>query len=471
MIESVPPLELHCPFNICSAVGNAAASTAKHAAVSAANAVLASFASWVVGGATWLVDQAIAFLKQTTNIDIRYAWFARREGAMTQVALLVVLPMVLAATIGAIIRQDTKRLVRIYGVGIPLAGTATVAAIALASEAIAVVDAMCDAITSHTKAYEPFTNIDGDMTHHGMPLIVEILIGSVVLLAGLVLWLELILRSIVVDIAVFFLPLGLAAVVWPATAQITKRFVEVLVAVIGSKFVIVATLTLAAALAEHAGSGAADAVKATAVLLLAAFAPFALLRLIPLVEVAAIAHLEGMSRRPIRAGAGAASMASGGARSAGGLLLSRAGGGVGGDVTSGDIPWRAGDFDLDNLPASAGGGSAAGGSPGGGLGSTGGASGGTSGGGSSGGGSSGGGSPGGGSKGGGGPTGPSPAVTPAPAGGSPPEGAEHGSSRASGSGSVGAGGGMPDPADLPGPLPVLGAPPSIPPERDGSSDG
>lgn len=35
-----------------------------------------------------------------------------------------------------------------------------------------------------------------------------------------------------------------------------------------------------------------------AVLLLAGFAPFALLRMVPVVEAAAMAHLEGLSRRP-----------------------------------------------------------------------------------------------------------------------------------------------------------------------------
>jgi hypothetical protein len=43
------------------------------------------------------------------------------------------------------------------------------------------------------------------------------------------------------------------------------------------------------------------AVSGVAILLMAAFAPMALLKLVPLVEVSAIAHLEGLSRRPFQA--------------------------------------------------------------------------------------------------------------------------------------------------------------------------
>src|SRR6202021_473452 len=104
--------------------------------------------------------------------------------------------------------------------------------------------------------------------------------GAFLGLAAVALWMEMVLRAAVVYIAVFFLPLGLAAFVWPATAHITKRFVEILVAAIGSKFVIVATLTLGEGFIGHHGTGGVgidDTVTGAVVLLLAAFAPFAVL--------------------------------------------------------------------------------------------------------------------------------------------------------------------------------------------------
>jgi len=87
--------------------------------------------------------------------------------------------------------------------------------------------------------------------------------------------------------------------------------------------VIVDALTLGLA-ALSSGTSADVAVAAGAILLIAGFAPFTLLRLAPVVESAAIAHLEGVSRRPFRAASRAASMAAAPAQNpAARLLLSR----------------------------------------------------------------------------------------------------------------------------------------------------
>ena len=60
------------------------------------------------------------------------------------------------------------------------------------------------------------------------------------------------MRAAAIYVAVFFMPLALACYVWPATTAIAKRTVELLAALILSKFVIVATLTLGVA-ALHGG--------------------------------------------------------------------------------------------------------------------------------------------------------------------------------------------------------------------------
>jgi hypothetical protein len=93
-------------------------------------------------------------------------------------------------------------------------------------------------------------------------------------------------RAAAIYVAVFFMPLALACYVWPATAAIARRTVELLAALILSKFVIVATLTLGVA-ALHGGPSADNAVVGSAILLIAGFAPFCLLRLAPIVEAGA----------------------------------------------------------------------------------------------------------------------------------------------------------------------------------------
>ncbi|HWW54076.1 MAG TPA: hypothetical protein VNY84_09910, partial [Acidimicrobiales bacterium] len=115
---------------------------------------------------------------------------------------------------------------------------------------------------------------------------------------------ELLMRTAAVYVAVLFLPIVLAGLVWPATLRWARRLVELLAVLILSKFVIVAVLSLAAsALAdgvEHGGLAAL--LSGASLLLLAAFAPYTLLRLVPFVEAGAANHLEGVaSSLPARA--------------------------------------------------------------------------------------------------------------------------------------------------------------------------
>jgi hypothetical protein len=125
-------------------------------------------------------------------------------------------------------------------------------------------------------------------------------LSSLVLLGALAIWLELVLRATAIELAVFFMPLALAGLVWPATAHWAKRLIEVLVALMLAKPIIVGALCLGGS-ALQGTTDASAAVNGVAILLMAAFAPMALLKLVPLVEVSAIAHLEGLSRRPFQA--------------------------------------------------------------------------------------------------------------------------------------------------------------------------
>jgi hypothetical protein len=83
-----------------------------------------------------------------------------------------------------------------------------------------------------------------------------------------------------------------------------RRLVETLAALILSKLVIVATLSLAAGAVSSGtagtgshGSGFSAVLAGGALLLMATFTPFAILRLIPAVESGAVGHLEGLRQR------------------------------------------------------------------------------------------------------------------------------------------------------------------------------
>jgi hypothetical protein len=89
-----------------------------------------------------------------------------------------------------------------------------------------------------------------------------------------------------VYVIVLMLPLVFAAFVWPARRVWALRSVELLVALILSKFAIVAVLSLGgAALAHGVSTGLAGVLAGVVLLILGAFAPWALLRLLPLAEI------------------------------------------------------------------------------------------------------------------------------------------------------------------------------------------
>ena len=84
----------------------------------------------------------------------------------------------------------------------------------------------------------------------------------------------------------------------PLALPLVRRLVETLAALVLSKFVITAVLSLAAgALASGTATGFAGVLAGGALLLLATFMPFALLRLVPAAEAGAIAHLESVRHR------------------------------------------------------------------------------------------------------------------------------------------------------------------------------
>jgi len=123
-----------------------------------------------------------------------------------------------------------------------------------------------------------------------------VMAGGLVVAAGGALWVEMLLREIAVYVVVAMLPLVFAAMVWPARRVWATRTVEVLIALILAKVAIVVVLALGGAALDHAGvSGISKLLGGLALVILGAFSPWLLLRLIPMAEVAsaAVGHIRG----------------------------------------------------------------------------------------------------------------------------------------------------------------------------------
>src|SRR4029434_5650491 len=98
------------------------------------------------------------------------------------------------------------------------------------------------------------------------------------------------LGSAPISCALLSLPLALSAMIWPAGWRWCRRLIEFLIAIIFAKVFIVAIINLAAAGLARGGLGDKfeGVLAGGALLLMAAFTPVALLKLIPLAEAAVV---------------------------------------------------------------------------------------------------------------------------------------------------------------------------------------
>jgi hypothetical protein len=261
----------------------------------AAGLSVGAITAWVADGAGWLMNQLAGLIDRTTSPRLEAEWFASHYRTMVALAGVIVLPLLLASILGALVAQDAGRLLRTVFGHLPMAGIFATAAVGLVSMGLAITDGMtawvsngtgADAATFLGRSSAALGSVAGDDK-----ALFAVFLGAIVMAVGaVVVWIELLVRQAAVYVAVLFLPISIAGVVWPATAHWFKRLVHILVAVVLSKFVIAAILSLAASgLAATGDEGGFGAVlSGGALLTLAAISPLALLRLVPVVEAGVV---------------------------------------------------------------------------------------------------------------------------------------------------------------------------------------
>ncbi|MDQ3954140.1 MAG: hypothetical protein M3285_01135 [Actinomycetota bacterium] len=284
------------------AAGTAATAPFRAAAGGAMDIV----AAWVADSAQWLLAKVVGFIDSSTSPDLDAEWFRQRYDLIAGIALFVLLPILIAATIRALLAQDVRQLVRCYFLYLPGAIAGMFVAIQLTQTLLVLTDHLSAAVSGNVAD-------DTGTIFRGVGRTVSlvsaddapapsfaIFIAALLLIVGaFFVWLELLVRSAAVTVAVFFLPLIFAGAVWPtAGGRIARRVIETLFALIVSKFVIVGVISLAtAAMADPGSGGFGTVMGAVALVAMAAFAPFAILKLIPVMESSAVHHAEAMRYR------------------------------------------------------------------------------------------------------------------------------------------------------------------------------
>ncbi len=272
-----------------------------------ARAGLAAAGLWAFVGARFALKETSAVLGESTSPQLGSTWFSASYWRMTAISALLTVPFLCAAAIQALMRSDLAMLARAAFGYLPLAALAIAIAAPLTTLLLSGSDEMSRLVASATGTSSAHLLrgaglIAGFASLSRASAFFTFVVSNLTIAGALALWLELLVREAAVYVIVLMLPLAFAAMVWPARRTWAIRALELLVALILSKFAIVAVLTLGGAALNRIGHfGIGAAIAGIALLMLAAFAPWALLRLLPLSELAG-GVASGLRREAVASG-------------------------------------------------------------------------------------------------------------------------------------------------------------------------
>jgi hypothetical protein len=282
------------------AVTSAVAGAAQNVVSTAGDSALRSFTAAVASAGKWFLEKVGGLIQGTTSPDVVNAdWFASQYRVMLALAVVISLPILLVSVAQSIVRADGMQAIRSAFVFLPLAAILSAIGPALTQMLINISDWMSAALGSNasadaqkfmTDAGTALASLGAGTVNPAAPVFGVLLGALIVTLGALSIWLELLLRAAAIYISVLFLPLALAAMIWPAGWRWCRRLIEFLIAIIFAKVFIVAIINLAAAGLARGGLGDKfeGVLAGGALLLMAAFTPIALLKLIPLAEAAVV---------------------------------------------------------------------------------------------------------------------------------------------------------------------------------------
>jgi hypothetical protein len=293
--------------NVCKAgtnpgqaVTSAVSGAAQNVAETAGDSALRSFTAAVAAAGKFFLEKVGGLIHGTTSPDVVNAdWFASQYRVMMALAVVIALPILLVSVAQSIVRADGMQAIRSAFVFLPLAAILSAVGPAMVQMLINISDwmsaalggnAAADAQKFMSDAGSALAGLGAGTLNPAAPVFGVLLGALIITLGALSIWLELLLRAAAIYISVLFLPLALAAMIWPAGWRWCRRLIEFLIAIIFAKVFIVAIINLAAAGLARGGLGDKfeGVLAGGALLLMAAFTPIALLKLIPLAEAAVV---------------------------------------------------------------------------------------------------------------------------------------------------------------------------------------
>lgn len=230
---------------LCQAAGGVAGSVGG----AASDAILGGLGSAFVTAADQVSATALAALDATTGIDLTAGWFTRNVGVIAAITLPAVVGLFVLQVIAAVLRREPGGLVRaVVGVGQAVLGAAL--AIAVTQTALLAADQICafiaaSANTTVTGAAARFLQLTWLAGPQAGPVL-QILLGLAMIAGFLLMWGVLLFRKAALMLVAVFAPIAFAGQVWDHTRVWTRRWIEVVVALVFCKVVIVVVFVVGA---------------------------------------------------------------------------------------------------------------------------------------------------------------------------------------------------------------------------------
>jgi hypothetical protein len=331
------------PFSDCNPVNKvlsglpgAVAGLPGAVAGAVASGIMNQVAQWMISGASTVTGFVIKQEGQMTTPELHAGWFKDDFKQVMALGAGLAGVVALIAIGSAVLRRDPEGLGEVL-YGIVRAGFGTGVVVALTVLALGVADGISNSVAS-SMPHDFFRTLSSAWSAQGFggfgSAALAFIIALFELIAGLLVWVELIVRDAAIYVAVLFFPVALAAAVWPALQHWARRLSTLLLMFVILKPIIMIVLALAGgAAAAGLSLGYGGALQSVGTILaglviycIAAFSPWTLMFLLG-TEVGAM--------RGARAAGGGASAGGHGAGHEGSDQSDDIGFPVGGDLGSG----------------------------------------------------------------------------------------------------------------------------------------
>lgn len=290
-------------------VGGFVGDQLKDQAKTAASGALDALTTWVVDSLKTVTTMVMNEMTRSTQVKLSDVFTAGSPlwRNVLGLAAFLLLGAVCAAVLQGVLRGEPGPMVRRVAVGLPGAVLATVVVVPLTEKLLEATDQLA------LELFEPGAAQLAHLGAAGAPLgggFLGFVLGVFAVVATVGVWIELFARSALLFVVVGVSPIAFAAAVWPSMRHVAHRLVHFVVALIFAKPLIALVFSIGGVVAQSvddarpADQRVGTFIVGLVIMILAVFAPYGLLRILPLTESAAMA--QGAGAVPVAIASGTA---------------------------------------------------------------------------------------------------------------------------------------------------------------------